>query len=313
MEFNYAGAKEAGYTDQEIAEHLALKNSFDLSGAVSVGYGYDETIAHMLGQPDILIPAPVLPAPAVPEPEVEDQSFLRSIADVPLQIGMGATYGVRAITEAFGADNPVAENLRGVEDFLDSLLSAQSKADSEEIARLMKEAEDGGFAEQVGAALKGISIAPIDFMANAVGTVIPTLATGLLATVFAPAGATAAATAATAAAVRTAAGIGTGAIMGTGVVKGAIFETIEQELINAGLTPEQAEEGAQEAQSYGGENLDQIALGTILGGWAAKSGLEPALAKLVTNNVVKQGVLKGAAKGAIAEHKYEKSALPMCL
>lgn len=286
MEFNYAGAKEAGYTDQEIAEHLALKNSFDLSGAVNVGYGYDETIAHMLGQPDILIPAPVLPAPVVPEPEVEDQSFLRSIADVPLQIGMGATYGVRAITEAFGADNPVAENLRGVEDFLDSLLSAQSKADSAEIARLMKEAEDGGFAEQVGAALKGISIAPIDFMANAVGTVIPAAAAGLLA---GPG------------LVGTAAGIGTGAIMGTGVVKGAIFETIEQELINAGLTPEQAEEGAQEAQSYGGENLDQIALGTILGGWAAKSGLEPALAKLVTNNVVKQGVLKGAAKGAIAE------------
>jgi len=225
-------------------------------------------------------------APVIPEPEVEDQSFLRSIADVPLQIGMGATYGVRAISEAFGADNPVAENLRGVEDFLDSLLSAQSKADSEEIARLMKEAEDGGFAEQVGAALKGIAIAPIDFMANAVGTVIPAAAAALLA---GPG------------LVGTAAAIGTGAVMGTGVVKGAIFETIEQELINAGLTPEQAEEGAQEAQSYGGENLDQIALGTILGGWAAKSGLEPALAKLVTNNVVKQGVLKGAAKGAIAE------------
>ena len=229
---------------------------------------------------------PFLQYVSAPEPEVEDQSFLRSVADVPLQIGMGATYGVRAISEAFGADNPVAENLRGVEDFLDSLLSAQSKADSEEIARLMKEAEDGGFAEQVGAALKSISIAPIDFMANAVGTVIPAAAAALLA---GPG------------LVGTAAGIGTGAIMGTGVVKGAIFETIEQELIKAGLTPEQAEEGAQEAQSYGGENLDQIALGTILGGWAAKSGLEPALAKLVTNNVVKQGVLKGAAKGAIAE------------
>lgn len=228
-------------------------------------------------------PAPVIPEP---EPEVEDQSFLRSIADVPLQIGMGATYGVRAIAEAFGADNPVAKNLRGVEDFLDSLLSAQSKADSAEIARLMKEAEDGGFAEQVGAALKGIATAPIDFMANAVGTVIPAAVAALLA---GPG------------LIGTAAAIGTGAIMGTGVVKGAIFETIEQELIKAGLTPEQAEEGAQEAQSYGGENLDQIALGTILGGWAAKSGLEPALAKLVTNNVVKQGVLKGAAKGAIAE------------
>jgi len=295
MEFNYAGAKEAGYTDQEIAEHLALKNNFDLSGAVNVGYGYDETIAHMLGQPDILIPAPVTPAPVtpapvIPEPEVEDQSFLRSFADVPLQIGMGGAYGVRAITEAFGADNPVAENLRGIEDFLDNLLSAQSKADSAEIARLMKEAEDGGFAEQVGAAVKGISIAPIDFMANAVGTAIPAAAAALLAAFTAPG-----------TLLGTVAAVATGSIMGTGVVKGAIFETIEQELIKAGLTPEQAEEGAQEAQSYGGENLDQIALGAILGGWAAKSGLEPALAKLVTNNVVKQGVLKGAGKGAIEQ------------
>ena len=265
------------------------------------GFSFEEALTPTLEPAGFSFEEALGAAPVIPEPEVEDQSFLRSIADVPLQIGMGATYGVRAITEAFGADNPVAKNLRGVEDFLDSLLSAQSKADSSEIARLMKEAEDGGFAEQVGAALKGISIAPIDFMANAVGTVIPAAAAGLLATAFAPAGATAAATAATAAAVRTAAGIGTGAIMGTGVVKGAIFETIEQELIKAGLTPEKAEEGAQEAQSYGGENLDQIALGTILGGWAAKSGLEPALAKLVTNNVVKQGVLKGAAKGAIAE------------
>jgi hypothetical protein len=209
------------------------------------------------------------------------------------------------LAEAFGADNPVAENLRGVEDFLDSLLSAQSKADSAEIARLMKEAEDGGFAEQVGAALKGISIAPIDFMANAVGTVIPTLATGLLATAFAPAGATAAATAATAAAVRTAAGIGTGAVMGAGIGKGAIYDAVKDEMLKQGLTEEQAESAADEAQSYGGENLDQIALGTILGAWAAKSGLEPALARMLSTKaaegVAKKGILKGAVSGAVTE------------
>jgi hypothetical protein len=245
------------------------------------------------------------PTSVTPEPEVEDQSFLRSIADVPLQIGMGATYGVRAIAEAFGADNPVAENLRGVEDFLDSLLSAQSKADSAEIARLMKEAEDGGFAEQVGAALKSIAIAPIDFMANAVGTVIPTLATGLLATAFAPAGATAAATAATAAAVRTAAGIGTGAVMGAGIGKGAIYDAVKDEMLKQGLTEEQAESAADEAQSYGGENLDQIALSTALGAWAAKSGLEPALARMLSTKaaegVAKKGILKGAVSGAVTE------------
>jgi hypothetical protein len=230
------------------------------------------------------------PTSVTPEPEVEDQSFLRSIADVPLQIGMGATYGVRAIAEAFGADNPVAENLRGVEDFLDSLLSAQSKADSAEIARLMKEAEDGGFAEQVGAALKGIAIAPIDFMANAVGTVIPAAAAALLA---GPG------------LVGTAAAISTGAVMGAGIGKGAIYDAVKDEMLKQGLTEEQAESAADEAQSYGGENLDQIALGTILGGWAAKSGLEPALARMLSTKaaegVAKKGILKGAVSGAVTE------------
>jgi hypothetical protein len=233
-------------------------------------------------------PTSVTPEPIAPQ-EVESNIF-REAADIPLQIAKGATYGVRAITEAFGADNPVAENLRGVEDFLDSLLSAQSKADSEEIARLMKEAEDGGFAEQVGAALKGISIAPIDFMANAVGTVIPAAAAALLA---GPG------------LVGTAAAIGTGAVMGAGIGKGAIYDAVKDEMLKQGLTEEQAESAADEAQSYGGENLDQIALGTILGGWAAKSGLEPALARMLSTKaaegVAKKGILKGAVSGAVTE------------
>jgi hypothetical protein len=233
-------------------------------------------------------PTSVTPEPIAPQ-EVESNIF-REAADIPLQIAKGATYGVRAITEAFGADNPVAENLRGVEDFLDSLLSAQSKADSEEIARLMKEAEDGGFAEQVGAALKGISIAPIDFMANAVGTVIPAAAAALLA---GPG------------LVGTAAAIGTGAVMGAGIGKGAIYDAVKDEMLKQGLTEEQAESAADEAQSYSGENLDQIALGTILGGWAAKSGLEPALARMLSTKaaegVAKKGILKGAVSGAVTE------------
>jgi hypothetical protein len=248
-------------------------------------------------------PTSVTPEPIAPQ-EVESNIF-REAADIPLQIAKGATYGVRAITEAFGADNELSQILRGVEDYVDSLLSAQSKADSAEIARIQKEAEDAGAWDQVKAAVRGISIAPIDFMANAVGTVIPTLATGLLATAFAPAGATAAATAATAAAVRTAAGIGTGAVMGAGIGKGAIYDAVKDEMLKQGLTEEQAESAADEAQSYSGENLDQIALGTILGGWAAKSGLEPALARMLSTKaaegVAKKGILKGAVSGAVTE------------
>jgi hypothetical protein len=283
MDFDYAGAKSAGYSDEEIAGFLAKQNNFDLAGAISSGYSYADVVPFLIGQP-----APV-----------EDQSFLRSVADVPLQIAKGATYGVRAITEAFGADNELSQTLRGVEDYVDSLLSAQSKADSAEIARIQKEAEDAGAWDQVKAAVRGISIAPIDFMANAVGTVIPAAAAGLAATFAAPVVGLGAATAATVA------GVGTGAVMGAGIGKGAIYDAVKDEMLKQGLTEEQAESAADEAQSYSGENLDQIALSTALGAWAAKSGLEPALARMVSTKaaegVAKKGILKGAVSGAVTE------------
>ena len=245
----------------------------------------------------------------VEAPEVEDQSFLRSIADVPLQVGMGGAYGVRAITEAFGANSAVAENIRGIEDYLDSLLSAQSKADSAEVARLQQEAEDKGFGPQVLAALKGISIAPIDFMANAVGTVIPTAAAALVAYLSAPltlpAGASASVIAAASAAAAGGAALGTGTVMGAGIVKGSVFDAVSEELMKQGISEEEAEKVAQEAQAYGGENLDQIALGAILGAFASRAGLEPLLAKTLTKkvaeNVAKRGVLKSAAVAAAQE------------
>ena len=35
MAFDISGAKKAGYSDQEIADHLAKKNDFDVQGALS--------------------------------------------------------------------------------------------------------------------------------------------------------------------------------------------------------------------------------------------------------------------------------------
>jgi hypothetical protein len=59
-----------------------------------------------------------------------------SILDVPVALGRGAVQGVRFIADAFGADNPVSNALRGAEDYLADLMSAQAKADSKEIAAL---------------------------------------------------------------------------------------------------------------------------------------------------------------------------------
>jgi hypothetical protein len=172
----------------------------------------------------------------VPEPPKKDLDS--SILDVPVALGRGAVQGVRFIADAFGADNAVSKALRGTEDYLADLMSAQAKADSKEISRIMKEAEDKGVGDQVLAAIKALSIAPVDLLSQALGTAAPTIIGGL-AGLAVRGGATAA----------TAIGSGIGAGMGAGVVKSTIYDAVEDALIEAGEKPEVAKAKAEEAVS----------------------------------------------------------------
>jgi len=208
----------------------------------------------------------------------EKQSGLRQLADVPLKTSAGVVSGVRFLADAFGADNPVSKNLREMEDYIAELYSAQSKADSQKISEIMKEAEDKGFGAQLGAAVQAFATAPVDFLANALGTAAPTIATGMLGTV-AKVGAL---------------GVrgmqaATGAGMGAGVVKSSIYDAVKQELTNSGIPAEEVERRAVAAQSYAGDNLDMITTGTGIGAITGITGLEPQIIR---------GILGGAAKEA---------------
>lgn len=217
------------------------------------------------------------PAPVkAPEATPEDQSVLRQFADVPLKIGAGAVTGVRLIADAFGADSGVSKNLRGVEDEIAALYSAQSKNDSKEIARIMKEAEDKGILDQLGAAVKAVSVAPVDLIANSLGTAAPAILAGL-ATVF-TGGAPLVATGVT---------LGTGAIMGAGTGKSAIYDATKEVLTEkTKMTPEQIEAAAVKAQEYGGKNLDQILLSAAIGAVGARTGVEPVLARQLAKDII---------------------------
>ena len=76
------------------------------------------------------------PPTSRPLPDAGERSFIGEAADPFIQLGKGAVTGTRFLTDVFGADNPVSRSLSGVEDTLDNLLSAQSKRDQEEIARM---------------------------------------------------------------------------------------------------------------------------------------------------------------------------------
>jgi hypothetical protein len=188
-----------------------------------------------------------------PEPQ---QSFLRQVADVPLQIGKGAVKGVRMIADALGPGSPASEDMRKAETYIEGLLSAQSRKDSAEIARIMDEAKDKGVYDNVVAAVRSLGVAPVDLVAEGLGSMAPMVVAGLLS------GGTAAIPVMGA----------VGATMGAGGIKGAIFEETKKEFMGRGVSEDVATRLAQQAAAYDGENLDQILIGAGLGAADALTG-----------------------------------------
>jgi hypothetical protein len=228
---------------------------------------------------------------AAPEAPQEESGFFRQAADLPVGFAKGVAGGVRMMADIFGAGSSVSEGIKGVEDYLGGLLSAQAKNDQKEISRIMKEAEDKGVADQVLAGVKAFTVAPIDTLTQALGTSAPAIVAGL-ATVLSGGG--------TLAVAGVTAGVGAG--MGAGAVKGTIYEATKEELIKAGVKPEAAEKAATEAQAYGGENLDQILLSAGIGAVAARTGIERAiLGKAITKEVTKKGITKATVAEAAPE------------
>ena len=111
--------------------------------------------------------------------EEPPSGFFRQVADVPLGIAKGAASGVRMIADMFGAGSTASETIKGVEDYLTGLMSAQSRNDSREISRIMKEAEDKGVLDQVKAGLQAFMVAPVDMLSQALGTAAPNIVGGL--------------------------------------------------------------------------------------------------------------------------------------
>jgi hypothetical protein len=214
----------------------------------------------------------------------KDQSFLRQVADVPLSVGRGAVTGVRMIADAFGAGSGASEALKGAEGYLAGLMSAQSKNDEKEVARILKDAEDKGMLDQVKAGFKAFSVAPIDLLSQGFGTAAPAVL-GILGGKVLGAGALG----------MKAAGVGIGAGMGAGSIKGGIYEETKAALREAGIDEAKAEQAAIQAQEYGGKNLDQILLGAGLGGVGGRFGVESAARRIMTK-AAGQETAKGAAR-----------------
>jgi len=93
MAFDYAGAKQAGFSDEEIAASLARTANFDLNGALNAGHTYDEILPSLLNRINAAEPTP----DETEEPKLTDEELRRKYgigaAEAPEGPTMGGEFG----------------------------------------------------------------------------------------------------------------------------------------------------------------------------------------------------------------------------
>lgn len=230
----------------------------------------------------------------------KEPGVLRSAGDSAVALGTGVIQGVKMFSDLAGAGNAVSRGLESVSKSVDDLTSPFRKAERQERARKIQEAEATGSTwEEVKANVGSFAEAPLDTTLNALGTSAPTLAAAALS----------GGTSIPLQIAARAAPVAIGAMQGAGAAKGQIYEAVEQQHLKAGATPEQAAERAAQAQSYGGDNIGNIGVAAGLGALAGSTGAEGAIARLAGRKAgqeaAKQGLIKSAGIGVLKESPVE--------
>lgn len=272
-----------GTTQSELLGRLRASGRYDMDA---------------LMRPPTPTPAPTptpTPAPTGPAAYDEDPGFFDVVqsytTDLPTRVLRGAITGVRGAVNIFGADNPVSEGLRWAEDAMtEYLISDTAKKEAAEREAAL---EGKGFFGTLAEVPSLLADDPL-LLADVVGTAVPAILAGAF-------------TGGSGTVVTVAATLGTGGAMGAGFVKESIYDATKSEFLKAGVSEEEAERAASEAQSYAGENLDMIGLGTMLGAIAGRTGLEPAVSRSVISRIAGKSVADAAAKKT-AQELLEESA-----
>ncbi|WP_423459976.1 JAB domain-containing protein [Ottowia sp. VDI28] len=226
------------------------------------------------------------------------RSIVRSAADTAIAAGTGVVQGVKMLSDVAGADNPVSRGLGAASDALTDLESPYRKAQKQERAAKIQEAEaSGSTLKEIGAHLGSFADAPIDTTVNAAGTILPTIA----ATVLTGGGAAAAAVPAV-----------VGGLQGIGNIKGSVSDAVKRKALQEGASEAEAAKKADEAQAYSGENLGNIVVGGALGALAGGTGVQPAIGRLLGRKVATEvaeraapGVVRSTVEGVLKESPME--------
>jgi hypothetical protein len=212
--------------------------------------------------------------------------LIAPVADIPLSAVEGLSGTVKSISDVFGADNAVSDAADYVSKAAAALKSAGSREDAEIARKIQKDAEGKGVWEEVKAAARAFTYAPLENIASVAGSAAPFVAAGVAT------GGTGVVPIATMAGLGTASGVGT--------IKGAVYDAVYDEFVKGGASKKDAEAAAERAQEYGGKNMDQIALGGAIGALASATGFGPQIARTIGKNAAENVAAKVAAREAIA-------------
>jgi len=191
------------------------------------------------------------------------------LGDVGRSFAQGVVGAGKSLVDVFGAETVPSQYLEGVQQQLQQGLTPTRQAEIQRRRQLEEEAsKSGNLLNEIGTFLGGVAEAPVQSLAQGLGSIVPFVGTGVvggIAKLGAPA-------------VR-ALNTVVGAAMGTGSVKGSLYDNVEAELKKQGMAPEEAKAKAQQAQSYLGENFLSIVGGGALGAVGARTGVEKLLTK----------------------------------
>jgi len=205
----------------------------------------------------------------------EAPSASTSLGDIGRSLGSGVIGGVKTVADVFGAGNDVSNYLGRKAQEIQGNITPERKAEIARRQELEKRAsESGDLWEEAKAYLGGIAEAPIQSVAQAVGTSVPSLAAGLASVFVAP---------------ESAIGIGVvrlgqialGAAQGVGEYKGDVHDAVKQAYIDKGYKTEEAENLAVKAQEYSMDKALEVGGAGLLGALDAFTGVESSVRKAV--------------------------------
>lgn len=217
-----------------------------------------------------------------------------SAKDTGIALSQGIVGAGKSLSDVFGANNAVSNYLGNISGQLGQVYTPGRQAEMQRREQLQKEASaSGSIVKEIQAFLGGVAEAPVQALAQGLGSIVPYVGTGIIGGIAKLGGPTVRA-------INTVVGMAQGA----GAVKGSIYDNVRDELISSGMSEKEAAAKASKAQEYLGSNFLDIAAGAALGGAGARYGVE----NLLTPGISKKldaSLLPRVGKAMLAEAPLE--------